>query len=151
MPIYAGMKIRRSENGANWLVYGMMSTWACDAIAYLMGPHMPGPSLPDWLNGQKKWFGYLPGIVFSITIGVIARPRLKISRTESIFLGSLMGVASAMGDMFESGLKRQAQQADAGNILPGYGGILDRLDSMLATSSVLYWAYMKWAPQIPRS
>lgn len=150
MPIYAGMEIRRSENGVSWLVYGLVSTWASDATAYLMGPHMPGPSLPGWLNDRKKWFGYLPGVVFSMAIGAIAAPRLKIPRMENMFLGSLIGVSSAVGDMLESGLKRQAQQADAGNFLPGYGGILDRLDSMLATNSILYWAYRKWAPQSPR-
>ena len=149
LPIYAAIMIRRSENGANWLIYGMVSTWASDAAAYLIGPHIPGPSLPDWLNSRKKWCGYLPGVAISIAIGAIAGPHLRISRKDGVLLGFLMGVASAIGDLLESGLKRRAHQADSGTILPGYGGILDRLDSLLATNSVLYWAHRKWVPQTP--
>ena len=151
MPIHAGLVIRRAENGASWLVYGMVSTWVSDAAAYLMGPRMPGPCLPDWLNGRKKWSGYLPGVACSIVIGAVAGPHLRISRRDGILLGFLMGAAGAAGDVLESGLKRRAHQADAGRILPGYGGVLDRLDSMLATNSILYLAHRKLAPQALRS
>jgi phosphatidate cytidylyltransferase len=145
LPIHAGLKLKRSKNGSDWLIYGLLSTWANDAADYLLGPYFGGPPLPTWLSDRKTWAGYIPGIVLSTTIGGLSASRLKISRQGGIQLGILLGASAAVGDMFESGLKRRAQQADSGAILPGYGGMLDRLDSLLTAMAILYWAHRRWS------
>lgn len=147
LPIHAGLTLSRSKNGTTWLMYGLVSTWANDAANYLIGPYLGGPLLPPSLSDKKTWAGFLPGIVVSAVIGGLSARRLTISRQEGFRLGMFLGIAAAAGDMVESGLKRQARQADSGVILPGYGGVLDRLDSLLASTAVLYWAYQRSSRQ----
>ena len=148
LPIHAGVTLNRSENGSTWLMYGLASTWANDAADYLLGPYLGGPLLPPWLSDRKTWAGFLPGIALSTVIGGLSAPRLTMSRQAGFRLGMFLGVAAAAGDMVESGLKRHARQADSGVILPGYGGILDRLDSLLTSTGVLYWAYRRRSRQV---
>jgi CDP-diglyceride synthetase len=145
LPIRAGIKVRQADDGLNWLVYGIVSTWINDAANYVIGPFVPGRSLPAWLNDKKSWAGYLPGIGVSVLAARFAASKLGISKREAVCLGLFMGLASAAGDMFESGLKRRAKRVDSGNFLPGYGGVLDRLDSLLTATSVLYWAHRRWS------
>jgi phosphatidate cytidylyltransferase len=130
-------KLRTREEGREWLQWGILTCWLNDASAYLIGPHMNGPTLPRWVNSRKTWLGYVPGIVLSSFSGRLASKKLRLTKQSGAYLGLCLGIGGALGDILESALKRWAGRADSGSMLPGYGGLLDRLDSALVVMVVL--------------
>jgi phosphatidate cytidylyltransferase len=141
LPLHLGLQLRKSERGLEWLTWGMITTWLADAAAYLLGPRMGGPALPATINSNKTWLGYLPGAALSLVSGVSFARRLGVPRTTAAVVGVIVGAGSSVGDMLESALKRRAGKVDSGTLLPGYGGLLDRLDGLLASTATLYIAY----------
>jgi phosphatidate cytidylyltransferase len=137
LPLRLGLSVRENQFGSEWLLWGMATTWLADAAAYLIGPQMRGPRLPASINAKKSWAGYLPGVAISLVSGWVFAKRLGLSRAEGLVVGTALGASVALGDMAESALKRKAVQSDSGVLLPGFGGVLDRLDSLLASTTTL--------------
>jgi phosphatidate cytidylyltransferase len=125
-----------SPHGA-WVMIGLfISVWATDTGALFVGKLVGGPKLAPVLSPNKTWAGTLGGVAVaaiaqSIYIGVLG---------GNIGLAALYGagiaVVSHSGDLFESWTKRQFRVKDSGSLIPGHGGILDRVDSTLAAGSV---------------
>lgn len=138
--IRSGLKLRHREDGKDWLTWGFLTTWGTDAACYLLGPMMGGPSLPAWLNPKKKWLGYVPGLLVGVASGRLASSMLKLRSSCAMTLGFFVAVAATIGDILESAIKRRARVRDSGSMLPGYGGLLDRMDSLLLTTPVVYLA-----------
>ncbi len=118
--------------------------FAGDTGAYYVGRALGCHKLAPKISPGKTVEGLIGGLLASVVAALIAHytffPELKLS--HAIPLALVMGAAGAMGDLCESMLKRGAQTKDAGQIIPGHGGVLDRLDSILFNAPVLYYYYV---------
>lgn len=108
-------------------------TWATDILAYFTGRTLGGPKLASRISPNKTWSGLIGGIVGAALFGALMAWWFEM---EPLFLwaGGPMAVVAQAGDLYESSVKRRAGVKDSGAILPGHGGVLDRLDGLLAVS-----------------
>ncbi|WP_243451033.1 phosphatidate cytidylyltransferase [Sphingosinicella sp. CPCC 101087] len=106
-------------------------TWATDIFAYFAGRTIGGPRLAPRISPNKTWAGMAGGVVGAALFGWLAADFFEL---ESLFrwIGGPMAVVAQAGDLYESWVKRRAGVKDSGSILPGHGGVLDRLDGLLA-------------------
>lgn len=134
--------LRLLEHGVWWLIFALMITWANDTVAYLIGSrfgrHHPWPKL----SPKKSWEGTIAGWIGAALMGGLFIYFTPLPHTIwlGLLLGALSGVLSLYGDLAESMLKRQIGVKDSGTILPGHGGMLDRLDSVLFVVPFIYQA-----------
>ncbi|MGZ8282871.1 MAG: phosphatidate cytidylyltransferase [Allosphingosinicella sp.] len=108
-------------------------TWATDIMAYFAGRSIGGPKLAPRISPNKTWAGLAGGMVGAALFGGLAAWWFQL---EPLFLwlGGPMGLIAQAGDLYESWVKRRAGVKDSGTILPGHGGVLDRLDGLLAVA-----------------
>jgi len=108
-------------------------TWATDILAYFAGRAIGGPKLAPGISPNKTWAGLIGGMVGAGLFGWLVATWFEM---EPIFLwaGALMGAIAQAGDLYESWVKRRAGVKDSGTMLPGHGGVLDRLDGLLAVA-----------------
>ena len=116
-------------------------TWASDTAAYYVGSSFGTRKLAPRISPGKTIEGSVGGLVGSVMMAVVAKfgfmPWLDLK--DCLIIGLLLGSIGQVGDLFESRLKRYAGVKDSGTILPGHGGLLDRLDSLIFTSPVFYY------------
>ncbi|MES2607266.1 MAG: CDP-archaeol synthase [Pseudomonadota bacterium] len=113
-----------------WL-YGIV--WATDSGAYLIGKTIKGPKLCPRISPNKTWSGFIGGIVTAIIVGQYLLKAFEISLSSTIptaALICLLSLAGHSGDLIESLVKRYFGVKNAGDLIPGHGGVLDRLDSL---------------------
>lgn len=107
--------------------------WATDSGAYLVGRLVGGPRLAPRWSPKKTWSGALGGLAAAGAVGAIVAKVLGVSALSPVFWVSLgLSVAEQMGDLAESAAKRRFGVKDTSGLIPGHGGVLDRLDGMLA-------------------
>lgn len=117
-----------------WTVlFVVLTVWASDIGAYSTGRLLRGPKLAPSLSPAKTWSGAVGGLVLAMLIGEAVVGRLTIS--TALFAG-LLAIACQAGDLLESGIKRHVGVKDSGQLIPGHGGLLDRLDGLLAAAPV---------------
>ncbi|MBN1230838.1 MAG: phosphatidate cytidylyltransferase [Anaerolineales bacterium] len=123
-----------------WLIFTFFpSVWAGDTGAYMIGRKIGKHKMSPRLSPNKSWEGYISGVVFSVLITVllvflyqnIGMNPNTISLTDAVFIGLVMGVFPTLGDLGASMIKRQMGVKDSGKLLPGHGGVFDRIDSWL--------------------
>jgi phosphatidate cytidylyltransferase len=105
--------------------------WINDTGAFCVGSMFGKHRLCERLSPKKSWEGFWGGMLFCIIASVIFALTMKCPMHISIILGIMVSILATLGDLFESMLKRSAGVKDAGNIIPGHGGVLDRIDSLL--------------------
>ncbi len=105
--------------------------WVNDTGAFCVGSLMGHHKLCQRLSPKKSWEGYWGGMTFCIIGGTVYALVTGNSVAEWIFIGILISIMATIGDLFESMLKRSAGVKDSGRLIPGHGGILDRIDSLL--------------------
>jgi phosphatidate cytidylyltransferase len=108
-------------------------TWATDILAYFAGRSIGGPKLAPRISPNKTWAGLVGGVAGAALFGWLVATWFDL---EPLFLwaGGPMGAIAQAGDLYESWVKRRAGVKDSGTILPGHGGVLDRLDGLLAVA-----------------
>jgi phosphatidate cytidylyltransferase len=113
-----------------WL---MLVTWATDIFAYFAGRSIGGPKLAPKISPNKTWAGLIGGMAGAAVVGALAAWLFGISAElpDFLWLGAPMGLLAQLGDLYESRVKRRLGVKDSGNLLPGHGGVLDRLDGLL--------------------
>ncbi len=119
----------------NWVwfafvFWALIVTWATDSFAYFAGRSIGGPKLAPRISPSKTWSGLVGGLMGAELLGAIAAYWLELG-APFLYVGGFMGLIAQGGDLFESWLKRRAGVKDSGTILPGHGGVLDRLDGLL--------------------
>ncbi len=127
--------------GRNWLLFTLLVVFACDTGAFAVGRTIGRRPMVPRLSPRKTWEGAAGGFAASIGAALLAGMALDLSVLlwQQALIGAVAGVAAQGGDLFESALKRAANVKDSGNIMPGHGGILDRMDSILfALPAVFY-------------
>lgn len=130
------------NDGRSWLLLAILGTFAVDTGAYFVGRAIGRHRLAPKISPKKTWEGVFGGVAASIgaVIALGALLELPIAVWEAALLGLALTVAGVLGDLFESWLKRKADVKDSGRIIPGHGGILDRIDSLAPNLVVVYWA-----------
>ena len=126
--------LREDIGGPSWLLFGLILIWAMDTGAYIAGRLLGKHILIARVSPNKTWEGFVGGIVLTllvaITRGIVFRfPLHQLSWI--LLLSVITGFFAVIGDLFESMLKRQVGIKDSGGLLPGHGGILDRIDSLI--------------------
>jgi phosphatidate cytidylyltransferase len=113
-----------------WL---LVSVWAADSTAFLVGSSVGGPKMAPLISPKKTWSGALGGILAPVFVTLVFQGLDLVPRT-GLFLASGLGLAliSIAGDLLESVAKRKLGVKDSSGLLPGHGGMLDRVDSLLA-------------------
>jgi phosphatidate cytidylyltransferase len=136
----------RVDAGRNWLFLALLATFASDTAAYFVGKTIGKHKMAPAISPGKTWEGAIGGVVGSIFVGYLftlnTPLQVPLSAVSGIVLGLLVSVFSQLGDLAESMLKRGTGAKDSGTLMPGHGGILDRLDSILFAGVVVYLYYM---------
>jgi len=124
-------------NGA-WLIVGLLLiVWATDTGALVAGNLIGGPKLVPKLSPNKTWAGTLGGIVAAAAVEAVYVGVLGGSPVLASIYGAGISVVAHSGDLFESWVKRSFNRKDSGSLIPGHGGMLDRIDSSLFAVSAL--------------
>ncbi len=118
----------------------MLSLWANDCMAYLVGSRIGKHKLAPRISPNKSWEGFWAGLLGSVLVWVVLAIAgvLGVKTWLSVVLGLVVGVVGVVGDLFESRIKRGVGVKDSGNLMPGHGGLLDRSDSLLFGSVAAY-------------
>lgn len=125
--------------GCWWIVTVFLATWTFDSAAYFAGRYFGRHKLAPIISPAKTWEGVAGGVVFCIIAClVITVIPLNLPWYLAIILALLISAAATIGDLAESLIKRQTNAKDSGQIMPGHGGILDRLDSILFVLVIVY-------------
>lgn len=129
------------EPGAAWIVFVLAITFLSDTGAYFTGRLLGHHRMAPYISPNKSWEGAIGGLVFATLTGVflVYLLGLPIQLWAGALLGGIGSIAGQAGDLAESLIKRQVNIKDSGHIIPGHGGILDRIDSLLFTAPVLYY------------
>jgi phosphatidate cytidylyltransferase len=124
----------------HWLTYALALNWVGDAAAYYIGKRFGKHKLSPVVSPQKSWEGAAASIAGSIGFGVlyIGYTLPSVSVVEVVILSAVANMAGQIGDLAESALKRGARLKDSSGLLPGHGGLLDRVDSTLFAMPVVY-------------
>jgi phosphatidate cytidylyltransferase len=136
------MWLHQLPDGRWWVMWLLLVMFAGDTSAFYIGRTLGKTKLFPAVSPGKTWAGTLGGLGASVLAAVLLGAWLLpgFPATGLALLGVILGVVGVLGDLFESMLKRQAQVKDAGQLLPGHGGILDRLDSILFAAPVVVYA-----------
>lgn len=143
----------KQEDGPALVIFLMLAVWSGDIAALYVGRAIGRHKLAPRLSPGKTWEGAIASILGSIAItGLLlyisdlltARGNLILHITEPVWqtllLAGLLNIAAQLGDLLESAIKRGAGVKDSGTLLPGHGGILDRIDALLLATPVLWYA-----------
>jgi phosphatidate cytidylyltransferase len=123
-----------------WLVFGLVVSWIGDTGAYYVGRRYGKHKLAPVVSPKKSWEGSVASAAVSSIAGALALPRLisGVGVVEALLLALAANIAGQIGDLAESAIKRGAGVKDSGTLLPGHGGLLDRVDSSMFALPVLY-------------
>jgi len=166
IPMALLIAIRQQPAGAIWTIYTLLTVWAGDIFAYLVGKSLGRHRMSPEISPKKTWEGAVASILASVIVGTlwfqhapgISAALLRVGLIERrdgmfglqqpqlwpiILLSAVVNIAAQLGDLVESLIKRGAGVKDSGTILPGHGGMLDRIDAMLFAVPVV-WAYGAW-------
>ena len=138
------VKLKFMANGPALVAFLVFVTKSADMGAYALGSLLGRHSLIQRISPKKTWEGALGGLLSSILIAYLFRrfiPQLSIIRI--LYLGAFIGVIAQIGDLYESLVKRDCQTKDASGLIPGLGGMLDVIDSILFTAPIFYF-YVKF-------
>lgn len=129
-PIAALLFLRSGEHGIAVTLWTLAIVWATDIGAYFAGRLIGGPLLAPKLSPKKTWAGLGGGAIAALAIGALVAFGSRLD-LPYYWLGAPLAVLAQAGDIYESALKRRAEVKDSGRLLPGHGGLLDRLDGLV--------------------
>jgi phosphatidate cytidylyltransferase len=135
-----------TAHGSAWLFLVLGATWAGDSAAFFVGSRFGRRRLCPGLSPNKTWAGAFGGLAGSLAGGLLSLPLFAGEASlPFVALTSLaVGLTGQLGDLFESLWKRAKGVKDSGNLIPGHGGILDRIDSLLIGIPVCYHVVHTW-------
>ncbi len=132
--------LRNPAYGISFAIVVLLATWTSDTVAYAVGHYLGQRPISPVISPNKTIEGTLAGFVGTIVVVLIAGKSLAWMGSGQFFvLGLVIAIAAPLGDLFESYVKRASQVKDAGTIIPGHGGILDRFDSLLFAAVASYY------------
>lgn len=132
--------------GMQHLLWLFVVVWATDVSAYLVGRTFGGPKLAPRISPGKTWSGLAGGVAGASLLGGLAAHAMGAGYWLAALVGGCLAVVGQIGDLFESALKRRAGVKDSGHLIPGHGGLLDRIDGLVFAAPVfagLIWLGLK--------
>jgi len=123
--------------GFNLLLAFFIAIWATDTGALIFGKLIGGPKFSPILSPNKTWAGFLGGIVLAALVGGVAFALLQLNAERGALFAAAIAVIAHLGDLLESAIKRNFRIKNSGGLIPGHGGVLDRIDSTLLAAPVL--------------
>jgi phosphatidate cytidylyltransferase len=134
--------LRALPGGGMLTLFAVGVTWCGESAAFFVGRRFGRRRLAPRVSPGKTVEGGAAQLVVSVAAAILAGPLVRLGPLEAAAVGLMMGVVGQIGDLSESFLKRSAGAKDAGHLIPGHGGVLDRLDSLLFNVPALYyWLY----------
>jgi phosphatidate cytidylyltransferase len=130
-----------AENGPRLLLFALVITWAADTTAYFVGRAMGKHPLAPHISPKKTWEGAVGSMVGSLIVAWAFSYWIRIPIGHLVAMAVIGNVAGQMGDLLESAYKRSAGVKDSGGLLPGHGGVLDRIDALILCIPVI-WYYV---------
>lgn len=141
IPLLLTFQIELRRLGPEWIIFLYASVWASDTMAYYLGTWIGKRKLYSEVSPNKTVAGgggsIIGGVVATLILRATLAPRLTLP--SAVLIGMLIGIISIIGDFVESMFKRDAGVKDSGSIIPGHGGILDKIDGVLFAGPILYW------------
>ena len=133
------------DAGRDWVFFALFTTFASDTAAFFTGKVLGRHKLAPHISPGKTWEGAIGGAIGAIIVSLLLVTilDLPLSYGQSILLGLVVSILCQLGDLTESLLKRKMGVKDSGRLLPGHGGILDRIDSVVFAGIVVYY-YVIW-------
>lgn len=135
----------RVEGGREWVYLALFATFGSDTLAYFIGKAFGRHKLAPAISPKKTWegavAGLLGGAIFGVLFALDTPLQLPITFVEAALLGAVISVFGQFGDLAESLLKRNFNVKNSGTLMPGHGGILDRIDSVLFAGAAVYLYY----------
>jgi phosphatidate cytidylyltransferase len=144
--VIAMIWLRRMDAGLSWTLLLFTVTWFADIFAFVAGSIFKGPKLWPRYSPNKTWSGFFGGLVaaslgaigiVALSLALPALPDLHLSWPIAALIGLLGGLSTMMGDLWESILKRRFGVKDSGDLIPGHGGMLDRVDGLMFAAIVV--------------
>lgn len=120
------------------VIFLFILIWSSDTFAYLVGKFFGKHKMAPKISPKKTWEGYIGGVVLTLVLSYFVEQYQPQLRGNWMVVGFLIAAFAPLGDLVESQLKRNFGVKDSGNIIPGHGGVLDRLDSFLICVPVVY-------------
>ncbi len=134
LPAFALTALRSGEQGLAAVLFLFAAVWSADTVAYFAGKSIGGPRFAPRISPNKTWAGFFGAVLGGALAGGIVAIFAGLSALALFMLGALMGGFEQMGDLFESAAKRRFGVKDSGRLIPGHGGILDRVDGLVAAA-----------------
>lgn len=128
--------------GRALVLFTLVLIWAGDSAAYFVGKSMGRIPMAPALSPKKTWEGAVANLIASLLVGYFFARWLQIDLPSMLFIAALANIAGQMGDLIESAYKRGAAVKDSGSILPGHGGMLDRIDALILAVPVVWALYL---------
>ncbi len=133
------LRIRALDNGLAWAAIALVTTWISDSGAYFVGTWLGRHKLAPRLSPKKTWEGIVGGWLTAEVAGVLLGRLVGLTVAQGLAIGLAVAVLAPFGDLSISMMKRQVGVKDSGNLIPGHGGMLDRLDSLLFVVPAIYY------------
>lgn len=137
IPLSSLIYIKSTENGSDIVFWLFLILWATDIFALIVGRTFGGPKLAPTISPNKTWSGSFGGLLASMFIGLLSSVIFKESAVFFIIFAGFISIAEQCGDLLESKFKRHFGVKDSGNIIPGHGGIMDRIDGLTFVAPII--------------
>jgi phosphatidate cytidylyltransferase len=129
------------RSGGALILFTLALVWAGDTLAYFTGKFAGRVPMAPALSPKKTWEGAIANFVGSLIVGWLAARWIGVDAAKLLLIGGLANIAGQMGDLLESAYKRGADVKDSGKIVPGHGGVLDRIDSLILAAPVVWFLW----------
>jgi phosphatidate cytidylyltransferase len=129
--------------GRQLVLFTLCLIWAGDMLAYFVGRSLGHVQMAPALSPKKTWEGAIANVIASLLVAVLFARWMQADTVSLLVLAALANIAGQMGDLIESAYKRGAVVKDSGTLLPGHGGVLDRVDSLILAAPVV-WIAWQW-------
>ncbi len=129
--------------GRRLLLFTLILVWTGDTAAYFAGRTFGRWKMAPHLSPNKTWEGAAANFLFSLLVGALFARWIPIPPAHLLAMAGIASVAGQVGDIFESACKRSAGVKDSGTLLPGHGGMLDRIDALIFAAPAV-WYYFEW-------
>lgn len=124
---------------ANLILFMFILTWTFDTFAYVIGVKFGKHKIMPSISPKKSWEGFLGGFISTIIVAYFSYEKLDLQTIKiPFFISVILPFTATLGDFISSHYKREAKVKDSGNIIPGHGGILDRMDAFMITIPAIY-------------
>jgi len=136
--------LRGLDAGRDWVFFALFTTFGSDIAAFFTGRAWGRHYLAPNISPGKTWEGAIAGVLGAIIVSLLFTILIPLSYGHAIFLGLLVSIFGQLGDLVESLLKRNMGVKDSGKLLPGHGGFLDRIDSVVFAGVVVYYYVLSY-------